>query len=55
MTAAQLAKLEQISPQSIGATVPALESKGLIRRAPDPEDGRRVILFLTAMGRGTGH
>ncbi len=53
MTAAQLAKREQISPQSIGVTVQALEAKRLIRRAPDPDDGRRVILSLTDAGRGT--
>ena len=52
VTGAQLAKLEQVSPQSIGATVQALESKGLIARAADPGDGRRVILSLTDAGRG---
>jgi DNA-binding MarR family transcriptional regulator len=55
MAAAQLATLEQISPQSIGATVQALEAKGLIRRAADPDDGRRVILSLTDAGRGRVH
>ncbi len=54
-TAAQLAKLEQISPQSIGATVQSLEAKGLIRRVKDPGDGRRVILSLTGAGRQTVH
>jgi DNA-binding MarR family transcriptional regulator len=51
-TGARLAKLEQISPQSIGATLQALEAKGLITRAPDPDDGRRVILSPTDAGRG---
>jgi DNA-binding MarR family transcriptional regulator len=51
-TAAELAKLEQISPQSIGVTLQALEARGLIQRAPDPDDGRRVILSLTDGGRG---
>jgi DNA-binding MarR family transcriptional regulator len=54
-TAATLAKLEQISPQSIGVTVAALESKGLIRRTADPTDGRRVILSLTPAGDATVH
>ena len=49
-TGAQLAKLEQISPQSMGATLAALEAKGLVSRAPDPADGRRVILSLTTSG-----
>jgi DNA-binding MarR family transcriptional regulator len=49
-TAAALAKLEQISPQSIGATVASLEAKGLIQRSADPDDGRRVILSVTSVG-----
>jgi DNA-binding MarR family transcriptional regulator len=52
-TAATLAKLEQISPQSIGATVASLEGKGLIQRSADPADGRRVILSLTSAGDAT--
>jgi DNA-binding MarR family transcriptional regulator len=52
-TAATLAKLEQISPQSIGVTVAALEAKGLIQRSADPADGRRVILSLTSAGDAT--
>jgi DNA-binding MarR family transcriptional regulator len=52
-TAATLAKLEQISPQSIGVTVAALEAKGLIQRSADPADGRRAILSLTSAGDAT--
>jgi DNA-binding MarR family transcriptional regulator len=52
-TAATLAKLEQISPQSIGVTVASLETKGLIQRSADPADGRRVILSLTSAGDAT--
>ena len=52
-TAATLAKLEQISPQSIGVTVAALEAKGLIQRSADPADGRRVIVSLTSAGDAT--
>ncbi|HTU86967.1 MAG TPA: MarR family transcriptional regulator [Solirubrobacteraceae bacterium] len=52
-TGAQLARIEQVSPQSIGATLRSLEAKGLIGRAPDPRDGRRVILSLTDAGRET--
>lgn len=54
-TAAQLAKLEQISPQSMSATLQALEARGLIARSTDPEDGRRVILSLTPAGREIVH
>ncbi|MGA2828828.1 MAG: MarR family transcriptional regulator [Streptosporangiaceae bacterium] len=50
-TSSALAKLEQISPQSMGATLAALEARGLVERHPDPEDGRRVVLSVTGAGR----
>jgi DNA-binding MarR family transcriptional regulator len=49
-TASALARQEQISPQSMGATLASLEAKGLIERRPDPEDGRRVVLSVTGAG-----
>lgn len=49
-SAADLARAEQISPQSMGATLGTLESRRLIERAPDPEDGRRMILSITDPG-----
>jgi DNA-binding MarR family transcriptional regulator len=49
-TAGALAKLEQISPQSMGATLGALETRGLVVRRADPEDGRRNVLSLTDAG-----
>jgi DNA-binding MarR family transcriptional regulator len=49
-TASALAKLEQISPQSMGATLGALQAKGLIERRPDPGDGRRAVLSVTDAG-----
>ncbi len=49
-TSAALARLEQISPQSMGTTLAALEARGLVARAADPQDGRRVILSLTDAG-----
>jgi DNA-binding MarR family transcriptional regulator len=52
-TASELAKREQISPQSMGATTAALEARGLIGRSPDPEDGRRQILSPTKAGTAT--
>jgi DNA-binding MarR family transcriptional regulator len=51
-TASALARLEQISPQSMGATLASLEAKGLIERRPDPEDGRRAVLSVTGAGLG---
>jgi DNA-binding MarR family transcriptional regulator len=50
-TGAALAKQEQISPQSMGATLAALEAKAMIARTPDPADGRRILLTLTDKGR----
>jgi DNA-binding MarR family transcriptional regulator len=49
-TASALAKLEQISPQSMGATLAALEQRGLIERRADPLDGRRVVLSASESG-----
>jgi hypothetical protein len=34
--AADLARQEQISPQSMGATLAELEARGLVKRQPDP-------------------
>src|ERR1022692_4850497 len=52
-TPSALAKLEQISPQSMGATLGALEARGLVERRPDPQDGRRAVLSLTETGQQT--
>jgi DNA-binding MarR family transcriptional regulator len=49
-TSADLAKLEQISPQSMGATLATLETRGLVRRRRDPEDGRRILIEPTQAG-----
>lgn len=49
-TPGALAKREQISAQSMGTTLAALEARGLIDRRPDPADGRRVVLSLTEAG-----
>jgi DNA-binding MarR family transcriptional regulator len=50
-TPSALARLEQISPQSMGATLAALESRGLIERHSDPDDGRRSVMSVTEAGR----
>ena len=50
-----LAKLEQISPQSMGATLGALEARGLIERRADPADGRRAVMSVTGAGRQVLH
>ena len=50
-TPSALARLEQISPQSMGATLSALEARGLVERRPDPGDGRRVVVSLSETWR----
>jgi DNA-binding MarR family transcriptional regulator len=49
-TSAELARQEQIRPQSMGATLGGLESRGLIERGTDPADARRVVLTITDAG-----
>jgi DNA-binding MarR family transcriptional regulator len=49
-TSAALAKQEQISPQSMGATLAGLEARGLIARTPDPDDGRQILRAPTDQG-----
>ena len=50
-TSSELARVEQISPQSMGATLSALEARGLVTRDPDARDGRRIVLSVTDAGR----
>lgn len=49
-TSAELARKEQISPQSMGATLSTLQDRGLIARSADPDDGRRIVLRITDRG-----
>ena len=54
-TSSDLARLDRISPQSMGVTVAALLDRGLIERSRDPEDGRADRLSITEAGRRTVH
>ncbi|PPJ30768.1 MarR family transcriptional regulator [Nocardia nova] len=47
---AGLARWDQVTPQTMGSTVAALEARGFIERRPDPDDGRRFLLSLTPAG-----
>jgi DNA-binding MarR family transcriptional regulator len=49
-TTADLARAEGMKPQSMGATVAALETLGLVERKPHPTDGRQMNIELTAKG-----
>ena len=46
-----LARAEGVRPQSMGATISVLEGAGLVGGAPDPRDGRKIVLSLTDMAR----
>ncbi len=50
MTTADLARAEGVKPQSVGATLTALEQEGLVQRRPHPTDGRQVLFALTDEG-----
>jgi DNA-binding MarR family transcriptional regulator len=49
-TTADLARAEGMRPQSMGATIAALEERGLVERKRHPTDGRQVNIELTAKG-----
>ena len=53
MTTADLARAEAVKPQSMGATLAALEEDGLVSRQPHPTDGRQVLFALTPKGIAT--
>jgi DNA-binding MarR family transcriptional regulator len=50
-TTSDLARVDQITPQAMGATLAALEERGLVERRRDPADGRRVAMSVTEAGR----
>src|SRR5580658_5888012 len=50
MTTADLARVESVKPQSMGATLAELEREGLVERQPHPTDGRQVLFALTRDG-----
>jgi DNA-binding MarR family transcriptional regulator len=49
--AGQLADTLRIHPSTVSDVVKRLEKRGLLQRARDPHDGRRVLLGLTERGR----
>ncbi|ETK37652.1 MarR family winged helix-turn-helix transcriptional regulator [Microbispora sp. ATCC PTA-5024] len=50
VTASELASAEGVRHQSMTATVASLAAMGLVERTPDPDDGRRLLIALTAEG-----
>ena len=49
-TAAVLASSEHVSHQAIAQNLAALKQAGLVRTAPDPTDGRKSLVHVTAAG-----
>ncbi|MER6223236.1 MarR family winged helix-turn-helix transcriptional regulator [Streptomyces sp. 900105755] len=49
-TSSALAREAQITAQAMGATLSALQGRGLVERRRDPNDGRRVVLTVTDAG-----
>lgn len=51
LTVSALAVAEHVRPQSMAATVAALADEGFVAREPDPTDGRKTLISITANGR----
>jgi DNA-binding MarR family transcriptional regulator len=47
----ELARAEGIRSQSMAAIIAVLTSAGLIDRSPDPGDGRKIVLSVSAVAR----
>jgi DNA-binding MarR family transcriptional regulator len=50
-SASDLAAAERVRPQSVASTLAALDERGFVQRRPDPGDGRRQLVSLSAAGR----
>ncbi|MEV8514880.1 MarR family transcriptional regulator [Dactylosporangium sp. NPDC051484] len=50
-TVSALAAAEHVRPQSMAETVAALSREGCVDREPDPTDGRKTLISITAPGR----
>ncbi len=52
LTPGDVAAADRIQPQSLTRTLSSLAAAGLLSRQPDPSDGRRSLLAITAAGVG---
>ena len=50
-TLSTLAAAERVRPQSMAATLGALDEQGWIERNPDPDDGRKQLITLSPRAR----
>ncbi len=53
MTLSALAAYERVQPPSMNRTVNCLDELGMIRRVPDPDDRRQVLLHVSEAGNVT--
>ncbi len=53
ITATQLSTHARITKQGLGQMVDVLEDRGMVRRRPDPHDGRARLIVRTAKGNAT--
>jgi MarR family transcriptional regulator, organic hydroperoxide resistance regulator len=51
ISAGEVSALLHLHPSTLTGVLKRLAVRGLVRRRPDPSDGRRVLLELTARGR----
>lgn len=51
ITASALAQAEHVRAQSIAETLATLKKRGFVEANPDPTDGRKSLLSVTAAGR----
>ena len=49
----ELASVSDITQPTASVAIAALELRGLVRRTPDPMDGRATLVLLTDQGRKT--
>jgi DNA-binding MarR family transcriptional regulator len=50
----ELARRAGVTKQAMMVVVDDMEARGLVRRTPDPDDGRAKVVRLTARGRTLG-
>ena len=51
MRMGELSTCIEVAPRTMTSTIEAMERDGLVRRSPDPADGRAIIVTITDKGR----
>ena len=51
MTPGDLSTVQKVRPQTMGQTLDSLDRRRWIKRAPHPEDRRRILISLTLSGQ----